>query len=93
MITEAILNIIIQFILNLFNSTLWNVRIPGLSDELMGKLYSYLDYLDYASQFIGFFIPISVFKPCLVAVLLLFSVEKLYPIIIWIVHKIPLSID
>lgn len=93
MITETVINIIMRFLLNTFNSTLWNVRIPGFSDEMMQNLYSYLDYLTFAGQFIGFFIPVQVFKSCLVAVLLLFSVEKLYPLIMWVIHKIPLSID
>ncbi len=93
MITETVINIVLRFLLNTFNSTFWNVRIPGFSDELMDNLYKYLDYFTYAGQFIGFFVPMSVFKSCLVAVLLLFAAEHLYPVIMWVIHKIPLSID
>lgn len=93
MITEAIFNILVFLFINFFNSTFINVHIPGLSDELMSNLYNYLDYLTYAGQFIGFFIPMQVFKSCLVAVLLLFTAEKLYPMVMWVIHKLPFSID
>lgn len=93
MITEAVVNFLVFCFINFFNSTFSGLYIPGLSDDLMDNLYKYLDYLTYAGQIIGFFIPMSVFKSCLVAVLLLFAVEKAYPMVMWVIHKIPFSID
>lgn len=93
MIIEAIVNFLVFCFCNLFNSTFINVYIPGLDDELMNNLYKYLDYLTYAGQFIGFFIPMSVFKSCLIAVLLLYTAEHVYPMLMWVIHKIPFSID
>lgn len=93
MITELLLGSIMDLFFLLFDGILANIHIPGLSDELMSNLYTYIDYFDYAGQFIGFFLPMSVFKSCLTAVIVLFSAKHLYPVIIWIIHKIPLSID
>lgn len=93
MITAAVLDIVFSFVFRLFDKFLLYVNIPALSDEVMSNLYDYLHLFDYAAQFIGFFVPMNVFNYCLSAVFLLFVAEHLYPFLMWIIRKIPVSIN
>lgn len=93
MVTEAVLNIVFSTIYSLLDKALSPIYIPSLSDDVINNLYEYLNLFDYAAQFIGFFIPMSVFKSCLTAVFLLFLTEHLYPVVLWFIKKIPFSIE
>lgn len=93
MITEAVLDIVFTTIYGVLDKVLSPVYIPGLSDDVMNNLYDFLNLFDYGAQFIGFFIPMSLFKSCLTAVFLLFLTEHLYPVVLWVIKKIPFSIE
>ena len=88
MILKFLLDIIFDFLSNFLNMII-PVGIPALSDDVMEKMYSYLDLFDYAAGFITFFIPPDAFRFGFKAVVLLFSVEKLYPVLMWLLRKIP----
>ena len=88
MIIEVVIEGILGLLFNTFDKLL-PVGIPGLSDEVMQHMYDYLDLFQYAKNFIVFFIPPNALKFGIDAVVLLFSVEKLYPLVIWVIKKIP----
>lgn len=67
-----------------------SLQVPAISDSVMSRLYDYVHYLSYARDFISFFIPSDAFAFGVKAFLLLFAVEKLYPVLMWIIRKIPL---
>ncbi len=91
MIIEMILKAFQIAFLALFESgPLGALEIPALSDEVMSRLYDYLELLQYARNFITFFIPPEALEFGLEAFALLFLTEKLYPLIMWIIRKIPL---
>lgn len=88
MIIEVLLDLLLDFIFMIFNDLL-PVGIPAISEDVMSNIYEYLDLFQYAKSFIVFFIPPAVFKFGFTAVSLLFAIEKLYPILAWVLQKIP----
>lgn len=91
MIVELILAAFANAFQNLFSvGPLAGLDLPSLSDEVMAHMYSYLDLFGYARSFITFFIPPDAFEFGVEAFALLFLTEKLYPLLMWIIRKIPL---
>lgn len=88
MILEVLIDVILNFLIFLVESVIPG-GIPGLPEEVMQHMYDYLDLFQYAKNFIVFFIPPKAFQFGLEAVVLLFSVEKLYPLVVWVLKKIP----
>ncbi len=88
---------IVEFLLNALQSLLTNlfsfINIPMFSEEVVGYLYDFLDILDHAKAFISFFIPPAVFNTLFPVFSAMFIINHGYPLIMWIVRKIPVSID
>lgn len=89
MIVEAILNAVKSLLFSVFSF----LHIPQLPDQLLVYVSDFLDLLDYAKGFIAFFIPPSLFNFVLNVFTALFLIDHGYPLIMWIIHKLPFSID
>lgn len=89
MIVEKLLDILQSMLFGAFSF----VDIPLLPDSLVQYIYDFFDILDYAKQFVAFFVPPTVFNMLSPMFLALFAIDKAYPVIMWIIRKIPVSID
>lgn len=88
---------IVEFLLNGLQAMLFGafsfIEIPLLPDGFVQQIYDFFDILDYAKQFIAFFIPPTVFNMLSPIFIALFVIDEGYPVIMWIIRKIPVSID
>ena len=85
MIIEALLN----GIYNLFDSVLSALSIPAFPDEARESIVRYLLLLDNGSNLIGFIMPVDI-SIYFTIFFSLFAFEHLYPVIMWILRKIPM---
>lgn len=69
------------------------VNLPSIDDNIIFFIYDFVDLLDYATSIIGFFIPSGAWRLLYPIWVAMFSISHLYPLIMWIVRKIPLSIN
>lgn len=89
MIVEALLNAIQSMLFAVFSF----INLPSLPENVVTRLYEFIDLFEYASQFIAFFVPPSVSSTLYPIWFGLFSIDKLYPIVMWVIRKIPVSIS
>lgn len=85
MIIEALLN----GIYNILNSVLSNLNIPSMPSEMDTALSEYLGYFYYAKNLIGLFLPINL-TPYFTIFFAIFGFKYGYPVIMWILRKIPM---
>lgn len=93
MIVEMILEALRVIIMGVLDTFMSAIHIPSIPEDVMQHMYEYLDLFVYARGFIGFFIPGAAFEFGASAFFILFTVEKIYPVIMWVIKKIPLSVD
>lgn len=89
MIVEFLLDALQKLLTGLFSF----IQIPMFPDNVVQYLYDFLDILDYARAFIAFFIPPAVYKTLFPVFFAMFIINHGYPLIMWIIRKIPVSID
>ncbi len=89
MVLEKIIDLVLGMLMGLFS---W-IELPGLPEEMLTSISSYLELLDAGAAFIGFFLPAKVIGPFFVIFFIIFGIDHLYPVIMWIIRKIPLSIN
>lgn len=89
MIIESILD----FLQNAFFFIFSWLNIPAMPDEVVDGVNKMLEFLEYGSSFIGFFLPAKVLTPFFAIFFTIFTVDHAYPFIMWIVRKIPVSIN
>lgn len=89
MIVEVLLDGIQIMLFSVFSF----INLPSFSDDVVSRLYEFIDLFEYASQFIAFFVPPSVSSTLYPIWFGLFSIDKLYPIVMWVIRKIPVSIS
>jgi len=90
MIFESILNLFKVFIKFVF------ALIPNLPNFDVSLLESLTDYINLIFDnvgLLGFFIHIDTIKILTPLVILVINFEHIYHFALWLVHKIPLSID
>ena len=85
MIIEALMNLV----KNLVNLIFGVVTIPGLPEEFLEALESFYGYFDYADGLIGLFFPVDL-EPFFIVWAAIFGFEHGYPLIMWILRKIPM---
>ena len=85
MIIEGLLNAIY----NLLNGILSSLNIPGMPPEMETAFSEFFVYLGYAKNLIGLVLPINL-TPYFVVFFAIFGFEHLYPVIMWILRKIPM---
>ena len=89
MILETILNLLQKVFFALFN---W-LNVPAMPAEVIAAITGFFDLLEYGTGFIGFFLPAKIVVPFFVVFFAIFAVDHGYPFIMWIIRKIPVSIN
>lgn len=79
------MNLVKSFVNLIFGA----VTIPGLPVEFTNALESFFGYFEYADGLIGLFFPIDI-EPFFVVWAGIFGFEHGYPLIMWILRKIPM---
>lgn len=79
---------LMDLVYKLLSVVLEPLNVPGIPDEFLSSINTFIGYFDYAENLIGFFVPInlSVFFVIWFAI---FAVHHAYPFIMWILRKIP----
>lgn len=86
---KLIITALLDFIYNVLDSILSTVSIPDLDQYAKISLFGFLYWLENAKPLIGLVFPIdmnnyfSIFFG-------IFAFDKLYPVIMWILRKIPM---
>ena len=85
LIIEGLLNAIYNILSSLFSG----LDIPGLPDETSQAILEFYNYLEFADGLINLVFPIDlgIYFTIFFA---LFGFEHLYPVIMWILRKIPM---
>ena len=89
MIVELLISLctsLLKFILS------W-VNLPPFPDSAKAAIDTYMGYIFDNLNFLSFFINISTLKTVAGIAIILFTFSHLYKIFIWIIHKIPVSMD
>lgn len=89
MILETILNLLQKVFFALFS---W-LNVPAMPVEVTAAITGFFGLLEYATGFIGFFFPAKIVVPFFVVFFAIFAVDHGYPFIMWIIRKIPVSIN
>lgn len=76
-------------IYNLLNGILSSLDIPGIPPEMDAAFSEFFVYLGYAKNLVGLVLPINL-TPYFVVFFAIFGFEHLYPVIMWILRKIPM---
>lgn len=90
MIIESLLNLFKVFINFVFA---FIPNLPSFNLELLDSVTSYIDLIFDNVGLLGFFIHINTIKVLTPLVILVINFEHIYHFALWLVHKIPFSID
>ncbi|MCI5967274.1 MAG: hypothetical protein MRZ42_02675 [Tenericutes bacterium] len=82
---------LVFFILNVVFGLL--PSIPAMPDNFISYVDQFFDLIFSNSGIVGFFLPIDVVKVALPLVIVITNFDHIYKIIMWIVRKLPISID
>ena len=85
LIVEGLLN----GIYNILNGILSGLNIPSIPPEMDAALSEFWGYLYYARNFVALVLPIN-FNPYFVIYFAILAFKYGYPIIMWILRKIPM---
>lgn len=89
MIIEAIVNLITVVIKLL--AVPFNI-LPDTPQVLRDTMNSYMDLLFNNLDFISFFVNVGTLRAVATIAIVIWTVDKAYSLLIWIIHKLPLSI-
>lgn len=89
MIIEALSVIIREIVQFLFS---W-VNLPSMPEGAHVALDTYFGYIFDNLDFLNFFVNVSTLKTIAIVTIVLFGFEHTFKIIMWIIHKLPLSIE
>ncbi len=85
MILETLLNFIQSMIFGVFS---W-INLPEMPVDMEEGLYEFFELFEFGTSFLGFFIPGTVILPFFAIWALVFVLDHGYPIVMWIIRKIP----
>lgn len=85
-----IIELMLQLIYIVLNNALSLINVPSMPDDYSKMLSEFLKILDSGANFFSLVFPINI-TPFFVIVIVLVSVEKVVPFIVWIIRKIPLA--
>ncbi len=85
MIIEALFNLIYKIFSGIFSG----INIPPAPADFESALVDFLGYLEFSSNLINLVLPINL-DAFFSAFFALFAFEKLYPVVMWILRKIPI---
>ena len=89
MIVEGFVNICTAIVKLLFS---W-ITLPGIPEGIQSTFDTYFGYIFDNLGFLSFFFNVNTLKIVASVSLLLYSFKYLYKIVMWLIKKIPLSID
>ena len=89
MIVEAVLDLLQAAFFALFS---W-LQVPQMPVEVTDGIAGFFELLQSGVSFIGFFLPARLILPFFAVFSAIFAVDHGYPFIMWIVRKIPVSIE
>lgn len=89
MIVEAIINLITVVIKLL--AVPFNI-LPDTPQALRDAMSTYMDLVFNNLDFISFFVNVVTLKNVATVAIVIWTVDKTYSLLIWIIHKLPLSI-
>lgn len=84
MIVETLMNLvkgIISLVMRPFN-------IPGIPDDVLSSIDTFIGYFDTCSSFIGLVFPVNL-VPFFVIFIAIYSWDNIYPMVMWVLRKIP----
>lgn len=90
MIVEALINLItvvVKLIAAPFSI------LPDTPESLVNAMDIYLDLIFENINFIGFFVNVDTLKAVALIAIAIWSLDKVYNLLIWIIHKLPISIE
>lgn len=89
MIFEALITICSSLIKLLFS---W-VNLPAFPEQAKVAIDTYMGYIFDNLDFLSFFVNVSTLKIVAGVAITLYAFEHIYKVIVWVIHKLPLSID
>lgn len=89
MIVESILNFLQEAFFFIFS---W-LNVPQMPEAVTDGINSFFDILQSGAAMIGFFLPAKIVTPFFAVFFAIFAIDHGYPFIMWIVRKIPVSIN
>ncbi len=84
MIIEALLNLVYK----IFSAVIEPLDIASAPDELLTAMTDFLGYFENGADLINIFLPINL-GAFFIVFGLIFAFDHLYPVIMWILRKIP----
>lgn len=90
MIVEALINLITVVIKLL--ATPFSI-LPDTPQELVTAMDYYMNLVFDNVNFIGFFVHVDTLKAVALIAIAIYTLDKLYSLLMWIIHKLPISID
>ena len=89
MIIEGLCVVIRELVQFLFS---W-VNLPAMPESARTALDTYFGYIFDNLDFLNFFVNVSTLKSIAIVAVSLFIFVRVYKVIMWIINKIPLSIN
>lgn len=87
MIIETLLNLVSALIKTIFSF----INIPDAPIEITSAITNFLDMIFNNVGFLGFFVHINVLKIVAISAIALITFQRLYTVVVWIYHKLPIS--
>lgn len=90
MIVEAIVNLItgiVKLLVLPFNI------LPDTPEGVVNAVDYYFDLVFNNLDFLNFFVNVQTLKTVALIAISIYTVDKTYSLLIWIIHKLPFSID
>lgn len=90
MIVEAIINAItavVKLLVLPFNI------LPDTPEALVNSVDYYFDLVFNNLDFLNFFVNVSTLKAVALIAIIIWTVDKAYSLLIWIIHKLPIGIN
>lgn len=89
MIVEAMMTLCTGLVQLIFG---W-VSLPAIPESAQTALNTYFGYIFDNLSFLNFFLNVGTLKTVATIAISLYAFEHIYKIMIWVIRKIPLSID
>ena len=90
MIVEALINLITGIIKVI---ALPFSILPDTPQSLVDSMDYYLDLVFNNISFVGFFVNVNTLKAVALIAIAIWTLDKTYSLLIWIIHKLPIGIN
>ena len=89
-----IFNLLITIVLGLINLLFaWVPALPSVPEQFRNSVSSFFDLLFSNSGLVPFFLPMDVVRIAIPIILILINFKYIYSIFMWLIKKLPWSID